>query len=176
MGGNEPPGPDEGGGKRTRRQGPQRQGEDRVTAIPRRPGSAFIYWELSGGRSAEALRELGPDVAWMLRILNVSDGTSSSLRVAGLSGSCYVDLDPGQTYGFELGARKGDRWRTVCRTERVQMPVDVTRPAGGKSAAGVRRTDSRRAPKPEVAQPPGLTIESTPLGLNGSSPGVVAQE
>lgn len=155
---------------------PEKQrGEDRITAIPRDPQSVFVYWELNGPRSAEVVRELGPECQWILRVLNISDGTSRSIPVARESANYYLDLTAGETYGFELGVRSQGKWRTVCRTERVQMPQGIPSPPSPEGAPlqGQGRPPSAVLDKLRTAARglgvPGLSYESTALHM-GSSP------
>lgn len=150
-------------------------GEDRIRAIPRDPESVFLYWDLDGPRSAEVIREVGPRCEWVLRALNLSDGTSRSIPVEPEAGNYYLEVAPGQTYGFELAVKAAGKWRTICRTERVQMPPG--KPARAGAAAGSEAERGVR-PKPGLNRVraaargigvPGLDFDSTDLRV-GSSP------
>jgi hypothetical protein len=164
------PQPDEAGGE----QPPSlpRGGEDRIVAVVRDPESVFLHWQLGGRRSARTVREMGPGLEWVLRVLNLSDGTSRTEPLDVRAGSAYVAVQPAQTYGFELAARAGERWRTICRTERVEMPPraparPLTERAAGPLAPGSAAADE--GARGDTAGIPGLRFESTPLHL-GSSP------
>jgi hypothetical protein len=128
-----------------------------MVAVLQGPRRVFVHWDLGGPRSREVAREVGPEAQWMLRILDLSTGTSRSVPISREEGSSYVDVAPGRTYGFELAAKAGDRWRTVCRTERLEVPPSVRAEKG--SAA------------PDEEAPPGLSIESTPLHVGSSFSG-----
>jgi len=135
-------------------------GEDVIAAVRRGPDSVFVHWECCGARSAEVLRELGDGATWVLRVLNVVDGTSRRIPVVLDAGGHYVPVSPRQRYGFELAATAQGKWRTVCRTGRVEIPpappsevADSQQPAFGRGV-------------------PGLHVDTTPLP-GGSSPGHV---
>ena len=142
-----------------------RAGRDRIAAIVRDPATVFLYWELNGTRSTEARQALGADCRWCLRVLNLSDGSSMAIPVEPEARNHYLEVIPGTTYGFELSATDGERWRSVCRTERVEMPAaepavrDLRRgpEAAHAPARGFDRV--RHTPSIEVA---GLSFESTP--------------
>jgi len=161
------------------------EGEDRIVAMARGPQTVFVYWRLEGPRSAKVARELGLQAQWVLRTLDLTDDTSRSVPVDPSAGNHYVEATPGHVYGFELAARAGRKWRTVCRTARVEVPSD--RPAAGRSAPAAQGPGGRR-PAPGLgkfvapvgegaggAEVPGLSFESTPLRL-GSSPLGAAHE
>jgi hypothetical protein len=145
-------------------------GQDTLTAVPRGPGSVFLHWELDGRRSAEV--GAAPGTEWVVRTLDLSEGTSASMPVDRRAGRCYVTVEPGRTYGFELAVRTAGHWRTICRTERVAIPA--ARPgvpeADGPGGSSQSRPRVLRGTHPAVgAAVPGLRAETTPLRL-GSSP------
>ncbi len=149
-----------------------RGGRDRLAAIIRDPGTVFLNWELNGARSAEAVRALGDDCRWCLRVLNLSDGSSISIPVDPEARNHYLEVIPGTTYGFELSATDGVRWRSVCRTERVEMPA--AEPAGrdlhrGPEAAHAPARGFDRTPRGPSREVAGLRFETTAVRL-GSSP------
>lgn len=170
-------GSDSGEGAGSVRQGaPSAQnGEDRIAAIPRDPESVFLYWNLGGPRSAEVAREIGPGCQWVLRVLNLSEGTSTSIPIEPEAGNHYLRVRPGRTYGFELAAKAAGKWRTMCRTERVQMPparparADMDRPPEETPAGAATVRLNRTHAAARGMGVPGLDLESTPLAL-GSSP------
>lgn len=162
--------PDEAGGEQPSSLPPG--GEDRIVAVVRDPESVFLHWQLGGRRSAQTAREMGAGLEWVLRVLNLSDGTSRTEPLDVRAGSAYVAVQPAQTYGFELAARAGERWRTICRTERVEMPPrgparPLTERAAGPLAPG--SAAAGEVARGDTAGIPGLRFESTPLHL-GSSP------
>jgi len=126
--------------------------EDVVAAIARGPSSAFVHWALNGPRSAEATRRLGPAAKWALRVVNLSGGTGQTTPVDPRAGRHYVEVEAGQTYGFELAVRAGRKWRTICRSGRVEMPPAEPAPLKTGSPRGMA----------------GLDFESTVLGLGSS--------
>jgi len=143
----------------------QASGADRIAAIARGPGSVFVYWTLGGRMAAEAAAELGPDCQWVLRVLDLADGSSRTVPVDPGAGNYYLNVRPGRTYGFELAVKAGNRWRTICRTRPVRTPRGMPAPAGQEPGGpiGGGRLLSRGM---GVA---GLTYESTPPP-GGSSP------
>ncbi len=147
-------------------------GRDRLAAIIRDPGTVFLYWELNGARSAEARQALGAGCRWCLRVLNLSEGSSTAVPVDPEARNHYLEVIPGTTYGFELWATDGQRWRSVCRTERVEMPAaepavrDLRRGPEAAHAPARGFDRSPRGPSVEVA---GLHFETTAVRL-GSSP------
>ena len=145
-------------------------GQDILSVMARGPGSVFLYWELDGRRSAEASGS--PGAEWVIRTLDLSEGTSSSVRVDRYAGRCYATVEPGRTYGFELAVRMEGRWRTICRTERIVIPA--ARPQANGAGAGLESSRARgrvlRGTHPDLdAHVPGLRAETTPMRL-GSSP------
>ncbi len=149
--------------------------EDRITAILRDPGSVFVYWRLQGHRSAGLTREFGRELRLVLRVLNLSDGGTQSIPVQNPNGNYYVRVAPGTTYGFELGARVGGSWRTICRTERMSTP-----PAPGTPPAAMgllstpveepsRRENGDRRARLSRLPIPGLHYEAAPVGGSSSS-------
>ncbi|MGD2174684.1 MAG: DUF4912 domain-containing protein [Candidatus Brocadiaceae bacterium] len=157
-----------GGGGKRRRAGhpdaPPPGGEDTIGAVLRNPESVYVYWDLGGVRSREALRELGPDCEWVLRVLDLSEGTSKGISVDPEAGGRYVEVRPGRTYGFELAATAGGTWRTICRTERLEAPLG--RPGPEVTSPGLRKL---RPSEPDRAVP-GLRYETTEPYL-AASPG-----
>ncbi|MHC5033765.1 MAG: DUF4912 domain-containing protein [Planctomycetota bacterium] len=131
--------------------------KDRIVAMLQSPDVVFVYWDLSGPRSAEISSEIGAGFERVLRILDLSDGTSRSVPVSADAGGEYVAVEPGRTYGFELATRSGGRWRTICRTERLETPPAI-RPDATRTMA-------------RAAGVPGLSVESTPFHLGSSRPG-----
>lgn len=151
---------------------PAAAGEDRISALPRGPRSVCLYWELNGPRSAGVLGPEHSGVELILRVLDLSEGTSRSIRVDAGDGSCYASVEGGRTYGFELAVRAEGVWRTLCRTGRVQTPAAVPgQPPAARMPLGdparVRRTRTLAAVR--GMDVPGLDYESTPLNL-GASP------
>ena len=141
---------------------------DEITALVRSPDSVFVHWRLGGPRSGEVARELGPECRWVVRVLDLSEGASETIPVAAESGSCYVAVRPGHIYGFELAARTPQKWRTICRTGRVEVPSArpaVRQPGPARLPAVEKLRKSPAAPPPE----PGLSAEATPMP-SGSSP------
>jgi hypothetical protein len=143
-------------------------GEDRIAAMPRDPQTVFVYWELHGPRSEQVARELGGGAEWVLRALDLSAGASRSAAVDPAGGTCYVDVTPGHVYGFELAVRAGERWRTVCKSGRVEVPPDRPARAGAGRRGGPWLRATSEVP-PEGDAVAGLSFEDTPLRL-GSSP------
>jgi hypothetical protein len=146
-------------------------GRDRIAAVVRGPGAVFLYWELNGPRSAEAVQALGADCRWCLRVLNLTDGSSTTVPVDPTARNHYLEVPPGSTCGFELAATDGERWRSVCRTERVAIPpaeppsANRRQGAGTAPAAGQGAGRPRRALTIEVA---GLRFETTAVHLGSS--------
>ncbi len=133
------------------------EGEDSLGAVVRGPESIYVYWTLEGPRSRTVGRQLGGDVEWVLRVLDLAEGTSTGVSVEPEAGGHYVEVKPGRTYGFELAARAPGRWRTVCRTERIRVPQVGPGEEAGRPPTALERI--RLAPqKPNV---PGLDYEST---------------
>ena len=112
----------------------------------------FLHWDRGGPAGAEAARAAGPEAQWVLRVVDLSDGTSRTLPLAPERRSLYVDVTPGGVYGFELAVRGRGRWRTVCRTARVQMP-----PA--RPGPGLLR--GRAGPSQARQGIPGLDLQAT---------------
>ena len=135
-------------------------GRDTITAVPRTPGSVFLHWNLAGAGGADATRAAGPGGEWVLRVVDLSDGSSRTVPVTPERRRIYVDVAPGGVYGFELAVRGGGRWRTVCRTPRVEMP-----PAAPGSGRNVR---SHPGPARGRAGIPGLDWQSTLPHLGSS--------
>ena len=131
-----------------------RNGLDRLAAIVRDPRSVFLHWELAGPRSAEAVKLLGPECRWCVRLLNLTDGSSSTVPVDPQTRHHYLEVTAGTIFAFELAATDGVRWQPVCRTERVGIP-----PA--EPDAGAPR-------RVEVA---GLRFETAALHMGSSSSG-----
>ncbi len=153
---------------------PRPDGEDRIGAVPRDPESIFIYWDLQGPRSAEVAREMGDACEWVLRALDLTEGTSSIIPIAPEAGNHYLQVKPGRTYGVELAARVEGKWRTICRTGRLIMPSGKQAgtggaPGGGPFAAGRGGRQAALAVAVRGLGVPGLDIESTPLGAGSSS-------
>jgi len=149
-----------------------RAGRDRIAAIVRDPGTVFLNWELNGPRSAEARQALGPGCRWCLRVLNLSDGSSTAIPVDPAARNHYLEVTAGTTYGFELSATDGERWRSVCRTERVEMPPAepaVRELRRGPEAAHAPARGFDRWPRTPAVEVAGLRFESTPAP-RGSSP------
>jgi hypothetical protein len=147
-----------------------RPGRDRIAVIVRDPVTVFVYWELNGPRSAEALAALGENSRWCLRVLNLSDGASTAVAVDPAARNHYLEVAPGTTYGFELVLTNGERWRSVCRTERVDMPpaeptVRRPRPPDVRQAG----TDPVREQHPAPIEVAGLRFETTPARHGSSS-------
>jgi len=142
---------------------PHDPGQDRITAIPRTPASVFLHWDLGGPAGAEAARAAGPEAQWVLRVADLSDGTSRTLPLPPERRSLYVDVTPGRVYGFELAVRGRGRWRTVCRTARVQMPPAPRGPALPRTQArpGIPGLDL------QATFPPGSSLQ----GAAGSAQG-----
>jgi len=147
-------------------------GRDRIAAIVRDPRTVFLYWELNGPRAAEAVSDLGADCRWYVRVLNLTEGSSTSIPVDPAARNHYLEVTPGSTYGFELAASDAERWRSVCRTDRVEVPpaepeVRALR-RGTEAAHGPARGLERLGPSAPV-EVAGLRFETTALHL-GSSP------
>jgi hypothetical protein len=145
-------------------------GQDVLSAVARGPGSVFLHWQLDGRRSAGVSDSAGGE--WVIRTLDLSEGTSRSTPVDRYAGTCYATVEPGRTYGFELAVRTSGHWRTICRTARIAIPAAHPQPGDGPAASESSRTRSRllRGTHPErEARAPGLRAETTPLRL-GSSP------
>jgi len=141
--------------------------EDRIGAMIQSPGSVYVYWNMKGPRSRGVARELGPDCEWVLRVLDLSEGTSRRIPVERDMGRRYVDVRPGRTYGFELAARARGKWRTVCRTTRVEIP-----PLQGASA---EPGPLDRLKPPLARYVPGLHYETTEPYL-ATSPGARSED
>ncbi len=144
---------------------------DRLGAVLRDPRTVYVYWTLDGPRSRRVEEELGPASEWVLRVLNIAAATSTEIPVEVKAGNHYVEVQPGRTYGFELAARRGEKWRTVCRTGRIEVP------SAGVTEAG------RPEPGPERLRPtqpdqilPGLRYETTVPFLATSPGGPPAEE
>lgn len=157
------------GGGRTpppgRRHGHGTSEEDRLEAVVRNPTSVYVYWNLGGFRSRKVVRELGPEAEWILRVLDLTLGSSNSVAVSADAGSVYVEVSPGHTYGFELACRAGQKWRTVCRTDRVEVPP---REPGSRRERPVPPVSKLR--QPDGSDVPGLRYETTQQFL-ATSPG-----
>jgi len=144
---------------------------DRIGALVRDPGSVYVYWRLEGAHSGEVARELGPGCEWILRVLDLTEGTSTSVPVRREAGSHYLEVRPGHSYGFEIAATAGGRWRTVCRTERVEIPPALQAGGTGKPTPAVERL----RPDPAGRDVPGLRYETTVPYL-ATSPGPPSDE
>ncbi len=142
--------------------GPDAEGQDLMGAIVQSPRAVYLYWDLEGPRSREVSRELGPGCQWVVRVLDLSRDTSRNVKVDPQVGRLYVNVHPGHAYGFELAARAAEKWRTVCRTERVQAPP---LPAEHKRPGPLERLKP-----PTARRVPGLCYEST-LPFLATSPG-----
>lgn len=143
--------------------------EDRIGALIQSPASVYVYWNVQGLRSREVIRELGSECDWVLRVLDLSEGTSRNIPVEPDAGRYYVDVRPGRTYGFELAARAGGRWRTVCRTERVTVPALRTSPPEPGPLERLKPASARHVPglryettEPYLATSPGAHREASP--------------
>jgi hypothetical protein len=138
-------------------------GRDRIGAVPRGPTSVFVYWDLQGEPSRDAVHQVGPGAEWVLRVLNLTERETISIPVEVESGNHYLEVTAGQTYGFELAVRgTGGKWRTVCRTGRVAIPP-----------AGPATSQARPSPAAPRATPRG---EGAPLAARGIAvPGLDAQ-
>jgi hypothetical protein len=147
------------------------RGQDTLAAVLRGPESVFLYWTLEGARSAGIVERLGPDITWVLRMLDLENGTSERFEVDREAGNYYVDVRPGGTYGFELAAVAGDRWRTVARTGRVHIPERSVAPGGKAPGPGRRPAMTPSAERTAIRglDVPGLHAESTPLNTGSSS-------
>jgi hypothetical protein len=130
--------------------------------VPRTPGSVFLHWNLAGSGWTDAARAAGPAGEWVLRVVDLSDGSSRTVPVPPERRSIYVDVEPGGVYGFEMAVRGGGRWRTVCRTPRIEMPP---------AAPGSRRGLRGRRPIGGRAGIPGLDWEATLPHMGSSPPG-----
>lgn len=137
-------------------------GRDCVAAVVRDPRTVFLHWELTGPCSALAVKVLGPGCRWCVRVLNMADGSSSTVPVDPQARRHYVEATPGTTCAFELAATDGERWRPVCRTERVDMP-----PAEPEVAARRRGPEAGR--RPALVEVAGLRFETTAVHLGSSS-------
>jgi hypothetical protein len=146
--------------------GPRRDdpGQDRISLIVRSPDSVYVYWMLRGEQSRQVVEELGPGCEWVLRVLDLSEGTSRRLSVRPEAGGFYVEVRPGGTYGFELAAWSEGKWRTVCRSDRTTMPPAPT-PVGAADRTGPGKLRARSV----EAAAPGLRLETT-LPFLASSP------
>ncbi len=153
-----------------RRRGGQPFKEDTIQAVIRDPNSVYVYWKVGGPRSEEATRELGPRAEWVLRVLDLTLSSSKSIAVQPDAGSAYVEVAPGHAYGFELACRAGAKWRTVCRSDRLEIPSLKRGPEGGRPATAVEKL--RQPPGRDV---PGLRYETT-LPFLATSPGPAPPE
>ncbi len=145
-------------------------GQDTIGAIVRDPETVYLYWQLNGPASAQASRSLGHRCQWYVRVLDVMEGLSRCVQVDPDAGNFYVEVSPGHTYGFELAASDNGRWRTICRTERVQVPT--AQPSAGSPGRSLdpERPARRGLDRLRPPQIVGLRFETTDLCL-GSSPG-----
>ncbi|MFO8007114.1 MAG: DUF4912 domain-containing protein [Candidatus Brocadiia bacterium] len=132
-------------------------GEDSLGAVVRGPESVYVYWTLEGDRSRTILQQLGEEAEWVLRVLDLSEGTSTGITVEAEDGGHYVEVRPGRSYGFELAARAPGAWRTVCRTQRVHVPAARRTRQTGREPTALERI----RPAPQPANVPGLDYEST---------------
>jgi hypothetical protein len=152
---------------------PDGEGRDVLNAVVRDPHTVFVTWELTGGRSAAAMSQFGAECRWVLRVLNISDNTTRSLAIDRQAGRSYVEVSPGETYGFDLVAQAGDKLRSVCRTGRLEVP-DAGPSVPGNAAPWPGRMAppalaKLRGPAMQ-AEPPGLRFESTAAFLGSSLP------
>jgi hypothetical protein len=131
---------------------PTGAGKDSITAMPRGPQSVYIHWRLDGLRCDDIEGEFpGESVQWVLRSLDMTADTNSTLDLPNRVGSMYLAVEPGHTYGFEIAGQVGVRWRTVCTTPPIEVPR--ARPADARADAAV----------PPELDVPGLQFETTPL-------------
>jgi hypothetical protein len=152
----------------------QPKGVDRITAVIRGPASVFLHWELSGPLSAQARSEFGEECRWVLRVLDITEGSSRVARIDPEVGNYYAAVEPGRAYGFQLAARSGDTWRTICRTDRVLVPPQA--PDTSPRAAGTATLDKLRSAATRGFDVPGLTIESTPQLFSSSAGGETTEK
>jgi len=99
------------------------------------------------------------------------------MAVSGDNGSCYMEVEPGRAYAFELVGRGCGRWRSICRTGSVAMPAAPSARGGGCASEelAVRKPLGRDGVfrfAMGAAAVPGLRFESTPLHLSSSPRGV----
>ncbi len=142
------------------------EGADRIGVLVRHPESVYVYWRLEGARSAEVVRDLGGECQWVLRVLDLTENSSETFPVQPEAGNSYVEVKPGRTYGFELAVTARGKWRTVCRTERVEVPPAKQVP-GAEAPAPVLERLRPGTPDRDV---PGLRYETT-LPYLATSPG-----
>ncbi|NLW51532.1 MAG: DUF4912 domain-containing protein [Candidatus Brocadiaceae bacterium] len=121
---------------------------DAIFAVPRSPRSLFVHWRLVGSGASGAALAAAADSQWVLRVVNLTDGSSRTIAVPPERRSLYVDVEPGEVYAVELALRGGRRWRTVCRTPRMAMPpavpgeaVHPARPAWPRPRTGIPGLD-----------------------------------
>ncbi|VAX18691.1 hypothetical protein MNBD_NITROSPINAE03-1383 [hydrothermal vent metagenome] len=114
---------------------PDSYGEDRIVALPKDPGSLFVYWEVLETSSDTALRSLGKSwkqVKWTLRVFDVTGlpGVEEAshnffdVTVDPEAGKRYLDVEgDGREYIVELGLIDDDnRFSSICFSNRVQTP------------------------------------------------------
>jgi len=143
---------------------PTGAGKDSITAMARGPKSVYLHWRLDGPRCDDIEREFPDDtVQWVLRSLDMTDGSSVTNMLPERVGSMYLGVEPGHTYGFEIAGQIGKRWRTVCTTPRIEVPR--ARPAEARPPAAV----------PPELNVPGLHFETTPL-RNGASEALLSAD
>jgi hypothetical protein len=146
--------------------------DDRLVAVVRSPTSVFIYWVLRGAQSATARPDREARTNWELRVFDLTRGDVRAVAVEPGAGNCYVGVEPGRTYRFELAAGGPGRCQTVCGTGDVATPAAGLRAAPGSEEMAVRGPGGRRRrswPLISASAVPGLRYESTVLHL-GSSP------
>jgi len=111
---------------------PSGYGTDRITLLARDPFCVFAYWELTPGRRAPALAELGPDAEGACQVLRLYAATTAD-RAPTVSfdvdlpadlGSRYLTVSsPGAVCRAEIGLRTGaGRFLPLVSSNTVIMP------------------------------------------------------
>ncbi|MFP4026580.1 MAG: DUF4912 domain-containing protein [Candidatus Brocadiia bacterium] len=101
---------------------PQSYGADSIGAIARKPGSLFVYWELSGDASMRLREKLDPGIQWELILENSSGNRSAEIPVDPDAQNYYLNVESGQRYVIKLGVVIEGSFRPVCPAVSCRVP------------------------------------------------------
>ncbi|MCX8131631.1 MAG: DUF4912 domain-containing protein [Clostridia bacterium] len=94
---------------------PLRYDESKITLLARDPNWLYAYWEISGSKKDEFIREFGYEL-WeksvpVLKVINVSKNTSFFIRINDFSNNWYINVpDANMLYVVEMGRKVADRF------------------------------------------------------------------
>lgn len=107
---------------------PREYGEDRLVVMPRDPGSAFAYWEVSPDHARDALADAGRDARLALRVYDTRGAALERWRdfdAGERVGRRYLELTgAARDLVAELGALAADgTFVPVARSRAVHLPA-----------------------------------------------------